>query len=80
LYLHQSPRRDKGGLEGALKDYDEAIRLKPDHADAFNNRGNVRRTKGDLDGALKDFNKAIRLKPDMPSPSSAGALCAAKRR
>jgi lipoprotein NlpI len=47
-----------------LQDYDEAIRLKPDYADPFNNRGIARRAKGDLEGALQDFNEAIRLKPD----------------
>jgi Flp pilus assembly protein TadD len=45
-------------------DFDEAIRLKPDDAVAYNNRGAARRDKGDLDGALKDLDEAIRLKPD----------------
>jgi len=47
-----------------LRFYTEALRLKPDYADAFNNRGVARRDKGDLDGALQDFTEAIRLKPD----------------
>jgi tetratricopeptide (TPR) repeat protein len=47
-----------------LRCYSEAIRLKPDSAEAFNNRGFVRDAKGDLDGALQDFNEAIGLKPD----------------
>jgi tetratricopeptide (TPR) repeat protein len=46
----------------------EAIRLKPDYAEAFNNRGNARQAKGDLDGALQDFNEAIRLKPNEALP------------
>ena len=54
----------KGDLEEALQDYDEAIRLKPDYALAFNNRGDARRAKGDIDGALQDYEQAIRLKPD----------------
>src|SRR3984893_2762380 len=56
-------RRKKGDLDGAIKDYAEAIRLKPDFALAYNNRG-VARRKGDLDGAIMDYAEAIRLKPD----------------
>jgi len=57
-------RQDKGDLDGALQDYNEAIRLKPDYAIAFLSRGTARRVKGDLDGAIQDDNQAIRLKPD----------------
>jgi tetratricopeptide (TPR) repeat protein len=42
----------------------EAIRLKPDFAEAFNNRGVARKAKGDLEAALEDYNEAIRLMPD----------------
>jgi tetratricopeptide (TPR) repeat protein len=47
-----------------IRFYSEAIRLKPDYAEAFNNRGIARKAKGDLDGAIADFNQAIRLQPD----------------
>ena len=43
---------------------DEAIRLRPTFALAFDSRGLIRRALGDLKGALQDFNEAIRLKPD----------------
>jgi len=55
-------------LDEKLRFHSEAIRLKPDYASAFNNRGNARRKKGDLEGALQDYNEAIRLKPDYASP------------
>jgi tetratricopeptide (TPR) repeat protein len=42
----------------------EALRLKPDYAEAYNNRGYARGNKGDHDGASKDCAEAIRLKPD----------------
>jgi tetratricopeptide (TPR) repeat protein len=48
-------------IDERLRFYSEAIRLKPDYAFAFNNRGNARRAKGDIEGALQDFNEAIRL-------------------
>jgi len=50
-------------VDEQLRLYSEAIRLKPDYADAFNNRGIARFAKGDVEGALQDYNEAIRLKP-----------------
>jgi tetratricopeptide (TPR) repeat protein len=63
------------GFEAADRDeqirfYSQAIDLKPDFAEAFNNRAFARHEKGDLEGALQDCNEAIRLKPDY-----AGAFC-----
>jgi tetratricopeptide (TPR) repeat protein len=51
-------------VDEKLRFYTEAIRLKPDYADAFNYRGNARCAQGDPEGAIKDYNEAIRLKPD----------------
>ena len=50
--------------EDALADYTEAIRLKPDYAEAYNNRGIVKAKLGRHDDALADYAAAIRLKPD----------------
>lgn len=57
------------GFNGADPDekircYTEAIRLKPDDADAYTRRGSTRDGKGDRDGAVADYTEAIRLKPD----------------
>jgi len=51
-------------LDGEVNGYTEAIRIKPDYADAYINRGLARHDKGDLDGAIKDCTEAIRIKPD----------------
>jgi tetratricopeptide (TPR) repeat protein len=59
-------------VDEQLRFYTEAIRLKPDYADAFYNRGIARHDKGDLDGALQDYNEAIRLKPDAAAFSNRG--------
>jgi hypothetical protein len=40
-------RSAKGDIEGGLQDYNKAIRLKPDDALAFYNRGLARSAKGD---------------------------------
>jgi tetratricopeptide (TPR) repeat protein len=65
----------KGDLEGALKDYNHAVELKPDLPVAYNNRGLVKRAVGNLEGALSDFDKAIELKPDFgPAYSNRGLV------
>jgi tetratricopeptide (TPR) repeat protein len=51
-------------LDEQIRFYSKAIGLKPDFAEAFNNRGNARYNKGDFDDAIADYNEAIRLKPD----------------
>jgi serine/threonine protein kinase len=54
---------DKGDLDGAIADYDAAIRLDPKFTLAYYNRGIARADKGDLDGAMADYDAAIRLDP-----------------
>jgi tetratricopeptide (TPR) repeat protein len=49
----------------AIKDYDHAIRLKPDYAQAVNNRCWVRAVVGHLNDALKDCDKAVELQPNV---------------
>jgi tetratricopeptide (TPR) repeat protein len=53
----------KGDLDGAIADYDHAIRLNPSDQFAFNNRANTWRDKGDLDRAIADYAEALRLDP-----------------
>jgi predicted O-linked N-acetylglucosamine transferase (SPINDLY family) len=50
--------------ERALASYDTAIKLKPDYAEAYNNRGNALCELNRFDDALADYDKAITLKPD----------------
>ena len=50
--------------EKALQYLNEAIKLKPDYAEAYNNRGNVYGDLGQHKQAIEDYNEAIRLKPD----------------
>jgi len=49
---------------GAIADFDRAIELNPDDADAYNYRGGVKFIQGDYHGAIADFDKAIKLDPD----------------
>jgi tetratricopeptide (TPR) repeat protein len=54
----------EGDLKGALQHFDDAIRMKPDYAEAFLKRANVRLVSGDLEGAQHDYNETIRLRPE----------------
>ena len=51
-------------LEEAIAAYDDAIRLNPNYAEAYNNRGVAKDALGQHDGAIADFDEAIRLKSD----------------
>ena len=57
-----------GDYKGAITDYTQAIRLKPDSelddADAYYNRGVAKGKLGQHLAAIADYDTAIRLKPD----------------
>ena len=40
------------------------IKMNPDSAKAYNNRGIIYYTKGDYEQALADYTQAVKLKPD----------------
>ena len=52
-----------GKAEKALDAYDTAIRLQPDYAEVYNNRGNIKNGLGCPDDAVADYDTAIRLNP-----------------
>jgi hypothetical protein len=51
-------------MEDALAEYEEALRLRPDFAEAVNNLGNTLRDLGRLDEAQAQFDRALSLKTD----------------
>jgi tetratricopeptide (TPR) repeat protein len=55
--------RAKGDLDRVIADYSEAIRLNPEDAGQYNNRGAAYQAKGNNNRAIADFNEAIRLNP-----------------
>src|SRR5262249_32746965 len=54
----------KADFEKAFLDFNEAIRLDPGNAVAFNDRGQVRYRTGDFAGALADYDQAIKIDPE----------------
>jgi tetratricopeptide (TPR) repeat protein len=57
-----------GDRQGAITDYNEVIRFKPDSALAYFLRGVAKYSLGDKQGSIADYNEAIRLKPDFANP------------
>ncbi len=50
----------------AIADYTTAIQLKPDYAEAYNNRGFAYYLKGNEERAIADYTRAIELRPNYP--------------
>ncbi len=51
----------------AIADFDTAIWLRPNYADAFHNRGLAHSRAGRYDQAIRDFEEALKFKPENPS-------------
>lgn len=61
-WLSVGSLHDEGdNWEAAIDAYDEAIRLKPNSAEAYNNRGFTKRNHGNLNEAREDYQKALAL-------------------
>jgi lipoprotein NlpI len=54
-----------GDLNRAVADFSEAIKLKPDEAESYNNRGLSYQAQRDLNRAIADYGAAIRLDPKL---------------
>ncbi len=64
-FLSAYQKYENKDYQGALADYNRAIAINPDDADAYYNRGILKESKlNDPRGALADFNRAITINPD----------------
>jgi tetratricopeptide (TPR) repeat protein len=54
-----------GRCDDAIRDYTEALRVDPNLAFAYENRGMLYDESGERDKALKDFSEAIQLDPNL---------------
>ena len=70
FYIHISPL-SKSSIyslaeykQGAIDDYTLAIKINPNYAKAYYNRGYVRKDLGDKQGAIDDYNQVIRINPN----------------
>ncbi len=51
----------------ARASFDEAVRMNPRYAEAYNNMGTLAHSQGDLSRAEKMYKKSLKIKPDAPS-------------
>ncbi len=58
---------DLEALELSIAKYDEAIRLNPQNAHAYNKRGETYGQLGKYKRAIEDYDEAIRLNPQLAS-------------
>jgi len=67
--------RTKSGLFAqAIMDFTEAIRLRPEYAEAYYNRGLAYGEQGDMKKAIPDFAEAMRLDPSIEKTYLSGAV------
>jgi tetratricopeptide (TPR) repeat protein len=66
-------------LDAARSDCDQALKLEPDSADAFDSRAFVEFRSGDLDAAAADYGKALAQRPKSPSSLFMQGVIKAKR-
>ena len=63
-YLRRgSEYSDGGNHDAAIHEFDKAIKLSPNNANAYCERGKAYLEKNDDDNAIKDYDKAIELDP-----------------
>ena len=61
-YLNRgNARYDLGDKQAAIQDYNQALKINPNNADAYYNRGNAYATLGDKFQAISDFQQAAKI-------------------
>ena len=57
-----------GDYSGAIRSFDEMIRVDPNCITAYNNRGRAKLANKDQTGAMADFSTAIQIEPNFAAP------------
>jgi tetratricopeptide (TPR) repeat protein len=70
VFLYNIAGASNEGLmqfDAAVDRYKQALKIKPDYAEAYYNMGNALNAKGDLDAAIDSYKQALKIKPDHAS-------------
>ncbi|MHC5933067.1 tetratricopeptide repeat protein [Nostoc sp.] len=57
-------RYNLGDYQGAIDDYNQALKINPDYALAYSNRGSARHNLADNQGAIDDYTQALKINPN----------------
>ena len=60
----------QGKYDEALRAFEETIRLQPDFAEYYCNRGNAQKQMGQWEDAFASYHKALTVKPDFAEAHS----------
>ena len=64
-YIAQGDAKyNSGDKQGAIEDYERAIAVDPQNAEAYSSRGTAKYDLGDKEAAIEDYDRAIELQPD----------------
>jgi tetratricopeptide (TPR) repeat protein len=61
LFIRVIAKYDLGDFKGAIVDYNQVLKINPNYAKAYTNRGLVKYDLGDKQGALSDLKTAAQL-------------------
>ncbi len=65
VLIYRVKTKCRQGSDLAIADFDRAIEVQPDYAEAYSNRGEAYEDKGDYERAIADYGRAIELQPDV---------------
>ena len=68
------PYAHRGEYDRAIQDYDQALRLDPNLAEAYHDRGRAYLYKGEYDRAIQDYDQALGSIPTLLRPTTTGAV------
>ncbi|WP_310485543.1 tetratricopeptide repeat protein [Chamaesiphon sp. VAR_48_metabat_403] len=64
-FVSAAQKNDKRDYQGAFADYNRAIQINPNYANAYYNLANLKKNNlQDYQGALADYNRAIQINPN----------------